>query len=399
MIRNRFFLKFIAIFLIIESFLSAVHPLAVLALTAGPSAPEFSSFEPVDTSDIVNLASGQLVYNMPMLEIPGPEGGYPLSLSYHSGIMSEQEASWVGLGWTLSAGFINSSVDGIADDNVNARREVRDYWDGGLTTTKTTTLGISGMTKGNGGAGLSYTVAKTQVDKYLQEIGRVDLITADEEVKLTQRIKAGDQAALEKMVKANLRFVVSVAKQYQNLGLSLGDLINEGNIGLVKAAMRFDETRGFKFISYAVWWIRQSVMQAVAEQSRVVRIPLNRIGSLNKLNRTFSTLEQKFQRDPSAEELAEVLEVAPEEIRDTVQMGARQASINAPFVQGEENSLLDTLADESEDTPDSTLINNSLRRDVQRSLSTLTQRESDVISLYYGLNDRPAMTLEVGVKV
>ena len=272
-------------------------------------------------------------------------------------------------------------------------------WVGVFTPKKPTTLGISGMTKGNGGAGLSYTVAKTQVDKYLQEIGRVDLITADEEVKLTQRIKAGDQAALEKMVKANLRFVVSVAKQYQNLGLSLGDLINEGNIGLVKAAMRFDETRGFKFISYAVWWIRQSVMQAVAEQSRVVRIPLNRIGSLNKLNRTFSTLEQKFQRDPSAEELAEVLEVAPEEIRDTVQMGARQASINAPFVQGEENSLLDTLADESEDTPDSTLINNSLRRDVQRSLSTLTQRESDVISLYYGLNDRPAMTLEVGVKV
>ncbi|MBL0739573.1 sigma-70 family RNA polymerase sigma factor [Chryseolinea lacunae] len=232
------------------------------------------------------------------------------------------------------------------------------------------------------------------LDKYLQEIGRVDLITADEEVKLTQRIKAGDQAALEKMVKANLRFVVSVAKQYQNLGLSLGDLINEGNIGLVKAAMRFDETRGFKFISYAVWWIRQSVMQAVAEQSRVVRIPLNRIGSLNKLNRTFSTLEQKFQRDPSAEELAEALELAPEEVRDTVQMGARQTSINAPFVQGEENSLLDILADDSEDTPDSTLIDNSLRRDVQRSLSTLTQRESDVISHYYGLNDRPVMSLE-----
>ena len=232
------------------------------------------------------------------------------------------------------------------------------------------------------------------LDKYLQEIGRVDLITGDEEVKLTQRIKAGDQAALEKMVKANLRFVVSVAKQYQNLGLSLGDLINEGNIGLVKAAMRFDETRGFKLISYAVWWIRQSIMQAVAEQSRVVRIPMNRVGSLNKLNRTFSALEQKFQRDPSAEELAEVLEIAPEEVRDTVQMGARQTSINAPFVQGEENGLLDILEDDSEQTPDSTLINNSLRQDVQRSLSTLTQRESDVITLYYGLNDRPAMTLE-----
>ena len=232
------------------------------------------------------------------------------------------------------------------------------------------------------------------LDKYLQEIGKVDLITADEEVKLTQRIKAGDQAALEKMVKANLRFVVSVAKQYQNLGLSLGDLINEGNIGLVKAAMRFDETRGFKFISYAVWWIRQSVMQAVAEQSRVVRIPMNRIGSLNKLNKTFSSLEQKFQRDPSAEELAEVLDIALEDVRDTVQMGTRQVSINAPFVQGEENGLLDILQDDLEETPDSTLINNSLRRDVQRSLSTLTQRESDVISLYYGLNDRSAMTLE-----
>jgi RNA polymerase primary sigma factor len=232
------------------------------------------------------------------------------------------------------------------------------------------------------------------LDKYLQEIGKVDLITAEDEVKLTQRIKAGDQVALEKMVKANLRFVVSVAKQYQNLGLSLGDLINEGNIGLVKAAMRFDETRGFKFISYAVWWIRQSVMQAVAEQSRVVRIPLNRVGSLNKLNRTFSSLEQKFQRDPSPEELAEILELTPEEVSDTMQMGTRQVSINAPFVQGEENGLLDVLEDESEDTPDSTLIHNSLRQDVQRSLSTLSQRESDVISLYYGLNGRPAMTLE-----
>ena len=232
------------------------------------------------------------------------------------------------------------------------------------------------------------------LDKYLQEIGKVDLITAEDEVKLTQRIKAGDPLALEKMVKANLRFVVSVAKQYQNLGLSLGDLINEGNIGLVKAAMRFDETRGFKFISYAVWWIRQSVMQAVAEQSRVVRIPMNRVGSLNKLNRTFSALEQKFQRDPSAEELAEILELTQEEVRDTLQMGTRQVSINAPFVQGEENGLLDILEDDSGEPPDSTLINNSLREDVQRSLSTLSQRESDVISLYYGLNGRSAMTLE-----
>jgi RNA polymerase primary sigma factor len=232
------------------------------------------------------------------------------------------------------------------------------------------------------------------LDKYLQEIGRVDLITAEEEVALTKRIREGDQQALEKMVKANLRFVVSVAKQYQNLGLSLGDLINEGNIGLVKAAMRFDETRGFKFISYAVWWIRQAIMQAVAEQSRVVRIPLNQVGSLNKLNKTFSLLEQKFQRDPSDEEIAEVLAIAPEEVRNTAKMGSRQLSINAPFANGEEHALLDVLEDESEDTPDSSLISNSLRYDVQRSLAMLTQRESDVISLYYGLNDRTAMTLE-----
>jgi RNA polymerase primary sigma factor len=237
------------------------------------------------------------------------------------------------------------------------------------------------------------------LDKYLQEIGKIDLITADEEVTLTQRIKEGDQSALDKMVKANLRFVVSVANQYQNNGLTLGDLINEGNVGLVKAAMRFDETRGFKFISYAVWWIRQSILQALAEQSRVVRLPLNRVGLLNKLNRTFASLEQKFQRDPSAEELAEVMEVAPEEVRETTQMGTRQVSINAPFVQGEENGLLDVLEDDSEKAPDSTLINSSLRRDVQRSLSTLTQRESDVISFYYGLNGQHAMTLEeIGIK-
>ncbi len=237
------------------------------------------------------------------------------------------------------------------------------------------------------------------LDKYLQEIGKIDLISADEEVRLTQRIKEGDQVALDKMVKANLRFVVSVAKQYQNNGLSLGDLINEGNVGLVKAATRFDETRGFKFISYAVWWIRQSIMQALAEQSRVVRIPLNRVGTLNKLNRTFATLEQQFQRDPSAEELAEVLALAPEEVRETAQMGTRQVSINAPFMQGEENGLLDVLKDESEDTPDSILISNSLRQDVQRSLSTLTERESDVISLYFGLNGNAAMTLEeIGLK-
>lgn len=232
------------------------------------------------------------------------------------------------------------------------------------------------------------------LDKYLQEIGKVNLITAEQEVELAKRIKGGDQAALEKMVNANLRFVVSVAKQYQNNGLSLGDLINEGNFGLVKAATRFDETRGFKFISYAVWWIRQSILQALAEQSRVVRIPLNRVGALNKVNRTSSHLEQKLEREPSPEELSEVMEIAPEEIRDTLSMGSRQVSINAPFVPGEENSLLEILVDASEEMPDSVLIDDSLRLEVQRSLSSLTQRESEVVSLYFGLNAVPAMTLE-----
>lgn len=232
------------------------------------------------------------------------------------------------------------------------------------------------------------------LDKYLQDIGKVDLITADQEVELAKRIKEGDQVALDKMVSANLRFVVSVAKQYQSNGLSLGDLINEGNFGLVKAAMRFDETRGFKFISYAVWWIRQSIMQALAEQSRVVRIPLNRVGALNKVNRTSSHLEQKLEREPSPEELSEVMEIAPDEIRDTLSMGSRHVSINAPFVTGEENSLLEVLVDTSEERPDSVLIDDSLRQEVQRSLSSLTQRESDVVSLYFGLNGGPVMTLE-----
>lgn len=237
------------------------------------------------------------------------------------------------------------------------------------------------------------------LDKYLQEIGKVDLITADEEVRLAQRIREGDQGALEKMVKANLRFVVSVAKQYQNNGMSLGDLINEGNVGLVKAVERFDETRGFKFISYAVWWIRQSIMHALAVQGRVVRIPLNRVGALNRLNRAFSALEQTFQREPSPEELAEVMAIAPEEIIETTMMGSRQVSLHAPFVQGEENALIDVLESESGETPDAGLITSSLRHDVLRSLATLTKRESDVISLYYGLNDQPVMTLEeIGLK-
>ncbi|MFT6828171.1 MAG: RNA polymerase primary sigma factor [Roseivirga sp.] len=232
------------------------------------------------------------------------------------------------------------------------------------------------------------------LDKYLQEIGKVDLLTPDEEVTLAQRIRQGDQLALEKLTKANLRFVVSVAKQYQNQGLSLGDLINEGNLGLIKAAQRFDETRGFKFISYAVWWIRQSILQALAEQSRIVRLPLNRVGSLNKISKTFSELEQKFEREPSPDELAEVLEVTTNEIVDTMKISGRHVSMDAPFVQGEENSLLDVLENDMDEKPDTGLMNESLRREVQRALSTLTQREADVISLYFGLNGEHSMTLE-----
>lgn len=232
------------------------------------------------------------------------------------------------------------------------------------------------------------------LDKYLQEIGKVDLLTPDEEVDLAKRIREGDQLALEKLTKANLRFVVSVAKQYQNQGLSLGDLINEGNLGLIKAAQRFDETRGFKFISYAVWWIRQSILQALAEQSRIVRLPLNRVGSLNKISKTFSELEQKYEREPSPDELADVLDVTTAEVVDTMKISGRHVSMDAPFIQGEENSLLDVLENDTEETPDSELMNDSLRREVQRALSTLTHREADVISLYFGLNGEHSMTLE-----
>ena len=232
------------------------------------------------------------------------------------------------------------------------------------------------------------------LDKYLQEIGKVDLLTPDEEVELAKRIKDGDQLALEKLTKANLRFVVSVAKQYQNQGLSLGDLINEGNLGLIKAAQRFDETRGFKFISYAVWWIRQSILQALAEQSRIVRLPLNRVGSLNKISKTFSELEQKYEREPSPDELAEVLDVTTAEVVDTMKISGRHVSMDAPFIQGEENSLLDVLENDLDEKPDSGLMNDSLRREVQRALSTLTQREADVITLYFGLNGEHSMTLE-----
>lgn len=232
------------------------------------------------------------------------------------------------------------------------------------------------------------------LDKYLQEIGKVDLLTPDEEVELAKRIKEGDQLALEKLTKANLRFVVSVAKQYQNQGLTLGDLINEGNLGLIKAAKRFDETRGFKFISYAVWWIRQSILQALAEQSRIVRLPLNRVGSLNKISKTFSELEQKYEREPSPDELADVLEVTATEVVDTMKISGRHVSMDAPFVQGEENSLLDVLENDGEVTPDKELMNDSLRKEVMRTISTLTQREADVVALYYGLNGEQSLTLE-----
>lgn len=237
------------------------------------------------------------------------------------------------------------------------------------------------------------------LDKYLQEIGRVDLISADMEADLAVRIKQGDQQALDKMVKANLRFVVSVAKQYQNNGLSLGDMINEGNVGLIKAALRFDEKRGFKFISYAVWWIRQSIMQALAEQSRVVRLPLNRVGSLNKMYKTLSYLEQKFQREPSLEELAETMEVTIEDVESTMRTTGRHVSVDAPFSQGEENNLLDVLVNSEGQTPDGELMADSLKREVARALSTLTTRESEVISFYFGLNGHQPMTLEeIGMK-
>jgi RNA polymerase primary sigma factor len=232
------------------------------------------------------------------------------------------------------------------------------------------------------------------LDKYLQEIGKVSLVSIDEEVILAQRIREGDHMALEKLTKANLRFVVSVSKQYQNQGLTLGDLINEGNLGLIKAAKRFDETKGFKFISYAVWWIRQSILQALAEQSRIVRLPLNRVGSLNKISRSFSELEQKFEREPSPDEIAEMLELTTSEVVDTLKISGRHVSMDAPFVQGEENRLLDVMEDEGQETPDALLMSDSLRQEVQRALSTLTRREADVITFHFGLNGHTALTLE-----
>ncbi|MEY4602885.1 MAG: hypothetical protein RIT43_177 [Bacteroidota bacterium] len=234
------------------------------------------------------------------------------------------------------------------------------------------------------------------LDKYLQEIGRVDLITADEEVELARRIREGDRRALERLTKANLRFVVSVSKQYQNQGLALPDLINEGNLGLIKAAERFDETRGFKFISYAVWWIRQSILQALAEQARIVRLPLNKIGTINKINKAFSELEQKFERPPSAEELAEFLQCTPEDVKQSLANNGRHVSMDAPLVEGDESSssMYDVLLNDSLPGPEKELVSESLRKDIERSLSTLTSREGDVVRLYFGLNGKHPMTLE-----
>lgn len=232
------------------------------------------------------------------------------------------------------------------------------------------------------------------LDKYLQEIGRLDLISADMEAQLAVKIREGDQVALEKLTKANLRFVVSVAKQYQHHGLTLGDLINEGNLGLIKAAQRFDETRGFKFISYAVWWIRQSMLQALAEQSRIVRLPLNRVGTLTKMARNFSELEQKFQREPSVEELADVMDIPVQEVQYTMTVSGRQVSIDTPFRQDEDNCLLDTLVNDLEAAPDADLLTHSLKEEIQRALATLNRRESEVIALYFGLNGGAPMTLE-----
>ncbi len=232
------------------------------------------------------------------------------------------------------------------------------------------------------------------LEKYLQEIGKVDLITPEEEVKLAQRIREGDQPALEKLTKANLRFVVSVAKQYQNQGLTLSDLINEGNLGLIKAAKRFDETRGFKFISYAVWWIRQSILQALAEHSRIVRLPLNRVGSLNKISKAFSKLEQDFERDPSVDELASMLDISPEEVENTMSISGRHISMDAPFISGEENTLLDVLINDDAPNADLGLIHESLSNEIERSLATLTERQREVVRLYFGLNMDHGMSLE-----
>ena len=231
------------------------------------------------------------------------------------------------------------------------------------------------------------------LDKYLQEIGRESLVTVEEEVELAARIRQGDRAALEKLTKSNLRFVVSVAKQYQNQGLSLPDLINEGNLGLIKAAEKFDETRGFKFISYAVWWIRQSILQALAEQSRIVRLPLNQVGSLNKISKAFQRFEQEHERKPSAEELAEILDIPVDKIADTLKMSGRHVSVDAPFVEGEDNSLIDVMVNEDSPNADRGLINESLKTEIDRALATLVPRDAEVLRKFFGIGT-PEKTLE-----
>jgi len=233
------------------------------------------------------------------------------------------------------------------------------------------------------------------LDKYLQEIGKVSLLTPEEEIDLSIRIKKGDQAALERLVKANLRFVVSVSKQYQNQGLSLGDLINEGNLGLIKAAKRFDETRGFKFISYAVWWIRQSILQALAEQSRIVKLPLNRVGALNKIGRAYNSLEQEYEREPTASEIADELNMDLSEVSEAMKISSKHISMDAPFTKGDDNSLLDVLASDDNPLPDNSLMSDSLKGEIERALSTLTEREAEVIKLYFGFGeDANSLTLE-----
>lgn len=232
------------------------------------------------------------------------------------------------------------------------------------------------------------------LDKYLHDIGKVELLSAEREVELAKRIKRGDQQALEELIKANLRFVVSVSKQYQNQGLSLPDLINEGNLGLIKAAQRFDETRGFKFISYAVWWIRQSILQALAEQARIVRLPLNKIGSINKINRTFSKLEQEYQREPTPEEVANILETSSEVVEDAMKVSSHHVSMDAPLRDEDDNSLYDIMLNNESPSPDNVLITNSLRKEIERTLSTLGEREAEIIKYYFGLNGYPQHTLE-----
>ena len=232
------------------------------------------------------------------------------------------------------------------------------------------------------------------LDKYLHEIGKVDLLSAEEEVELARKVRNGDNLALEKLIKANLRFVVSVSKQYQNQGLSLPDLINEGNLGLIKAAKRFDETRGFKFISYAVWWIRQSILQALAEQARIVRLPLNKIGSINKINRALSELEQKYEREPSIDEIAKAIELAPGDIKDAMRSSGRHISMDAPLTEDEDGDMYEVLLSDESPSPDGNLLNDSLRKEIERALSSLTEREANIIKLYFGLNGKHPYTLE-----